>query len=75
MANVYYKISGETCYYTNENKSGYSLFVASSETYPPSPSTRCNVVIELYNNKFVFPTNARGLFILAKNTSFNDMDK
>ena len=71
MANVYYKIDGDNCYYTNENKSGYTLRPEGSQTIPGSK----NVIIELYNNKFVFPGDARYLFMKATNTAFNDIDK
>lgn len=71
MADVYYKIDGTNCYYTNEPKDGYStngigyIAVASGK----------NIIIELYNDKFVFPERAHCLFEGCTNLEFNDIDK
>ena len=70
MAEVYYKIDGDNIYYTNENKTGYTLRTASSDV-----TTNKTVIIELYNDKFVFPVDSSKLFWKANNETFNDMDK
>ena len=70
MANVYYKIDGDNCYYTNENKSGYTL--RSPTNYI---SREKIVIIELYNDKFILPENSSHLFQTCNNITFNDMNK
>ena len=70
MANVYYKLNGDNCYYTNENKTGYTLRSDRSQI-----SNAKNIIIELYNDKFILPNDSSYLFYYAKNTSFNDIDK
>lgn len=70
MANVYYKIDDSKCYYTNENKEGYILRTdAAQVTYD------VQIIIELYNDKFILPENSSYLFYRCTNTTFNDIDK
>ena len=66
MANVYYKIDGNDIYYTNEEKVGYTLRDQDSNI-----SRYKNVIIELYNDKFIFPQYSGDLFNGALNTSFD----
>jgi len=86
MASIYYKKSGDNLYYTNENKTGYYLYVPYNLDDSGSatefnalkkycPSYKRNVIIELYNNKFILPSDSRWLFFYSTNTEFNDMDK
>ena len=86
MASIYYKKSGDNLYYTNENKTGYYLYVPYNLDDSGSatefnalkkycPSYERNVIIELYNNKFILPSDSRWLFFYSTNTEFNDMDK
>ena len=70
MADVYYKIDGNNCYFTNEQKTGYTLHTAGDTV-----TENKYVTIELYNNKFVLPENSSYLFSYASNTTFNDIDK
>ena len=75
MANVYYKLSGVNCFYTNEAKSGYTLYDKANFQHDASPTIGYQTVIELYNNKFILPENSYQLFYHSSSTSFNDMDK
>ena len=74
MANVYYKIDGSNCYYSNEFKGGYKYW-SNPGSITGSPSYNRNIIIELYNNKFILPGSCRLLFAGITNTTFNDMDK
>ena len=72
---VYYKIDGSNCYYTNENKSGYTELTRAISSSESSPAYNHNVVVELYDNKFILPAESNYLFSGATNTTFNDMNK
>ena len=67
MANVYYKIDGNNIYYTNEAKSGYELL----DSHHERVSLGKEVIIELYNDKFIFPENAWCLFTQCTNSEFD----
>ena len=69
-ASIYYKQTSTTCYYTNENKTGYSLFTPLTIDHCTDSTTSViieqhsvtkdrDVVIELYNDKFILPENSR----------------
>ena len=71
--NIYYKVDGDNLYYTNENKTGYTLL-------PERPSSVIgsngkNIIIELWDGKFRLREDSGSLFIYSLNTAFNDMDK
>ena len=71
---VYYKTDSSTfpatMYLTNEEKTGYTLRPENNMW-----TAGKNVVIELYNDKFILPKNCKVFFFNAENSSFNDMDK
>lgn len=74
MADVYYKIDGDTCYYSNvQEDSSYTLRLERSAV-----SSGKNVVVKLNqssgysDNVFIFPENAESLFYQATNTEFGN---
>ena len=70
MENIYYKIDGQNVYCTNEQKDGYTLHQDGISSFNDK-----NVIIELYNDKFILPENSPFLFYGCTNSTFNDMDK
>ena len=71
--NIYYKIDGDNLYYTNENKTGYTLLPWN--TVSVIGSNGKNIIIELWGGKFRLREDSENLFFHALNTTFNDMDK
>ena len=77
MAAVYYKISGNNVYFTNENKSDYTERGRSE-----SVASGKNVIVELYNGSFILTEYADNMFRGMTNTSipqaeyfdFSDVD-
>ena len=63
---IYYKIDGDTCYYSN------TIYDANYQTWNnTSTAGGKNVSIVLTVGKFTFPTNAKNLFRGCNNSSFN----
>ena len=73
MADVYYSETvNNTVHFTNEPKVGWTKY-----SYPTlTPTMGGNkAIIDLYDDKFILPENARRMFCGATNTTFNDTDK
>lgn len=73
MAKVYVYSSPRGVALSNEQKSDLSIEFEFDMDNPPFMGQY--VDIYLYNDKFIFPEDATGLFYGAINTAFNDMDK
>ena len=71
MANVYYKSEGNIVYFSNQNQSGWQQWTKSLHFIYDTYTAQIN----LYNNKFILPEDATGLFSGFLNTTFNDTDK
>lgn len=73
MAEIYYYIDSNTTntYVTNEPKGGYSLWEPGTSTH----SDGRVVNVELYNDKFILPSDCSRLFYKAANTSFDNTEK
>ena len=74
MADVYFKKTTTTTYFTNEpGKTGYKLRTvedhAKANEY--NPTWRRTVVIELYNDAFILPEDSNHMFVNIENTSLD----
>ena len=75
---LYAKVDGDNIYLTNEPKEGTIDEPKDGYTLVTDTQNLCrykNVIIELYHDAFILPSDCGDMFARCTNTTFNDMTK